>query len=339
MPFLHNNIVPRRDWTRWWRGDMVSVMKKTRSLSLIVPVYNEEGNLGALHAEIKALYNRYDIETIFVDDGSKDTSVAELRRIVKTDSRAKLIIFARNYGQTAAIGAGVAAAAGEVIIPLDADLQNDPADIPRLIEKFDEGYDIVSGWRKDRHDGYLRVLLSRIANGFIARTTGVPLHDYGCTLKAYRATILKQLDFFGEMHRFIPAYASWQGARVTEIKVNHRARVRGASKYGFSRIGKVLLDLIVVKYVLSFGQKPIYFFGFLGAVSGFLGVLSLVAAVVLRFAYGISLIQTPLVLLSALLIIVSVQMVSLGIVADVVIRTRRPEEKRSYVIRERVNLG
>ncbi len=309
-------------------------------LSIIVPLYNEAENIPLLQAEMALLYGQSpSMEVIYVDDGSIDDSLAALKRIASSDERVKVLSFARNYGQTAAMGAGAAVAKGETIVFLDADLQNDPNDIPALLKKMDEGYDVVSGWRKDRHDSRARVFLSHLANGLIARVTGVHLNDYGCTLKAYRAHILKNIDFVGEVHRLLPAYASWQGAKVAEIVVNHRPRTHGVSKYGFSRIGKVLLDLIVVKYFISYAQKPIYFFGFIGIGSMCLGFFSLVLAIFLRFAYHISLIQTPLVLLSALLVMVGVQLITMGIIAEMIMRTRANKEKSPYAIKEKIGLN
>lgn len=312
---------------------------KTNTLSLVIPLYNEEENIPLLHAEISALYPALPrTEVIYVDDGSKDGSIHALRAIAKSDPRVKIISFARNYGQTAAMGAGVKAASGEVIVFSDADLQNDPKDIPALLSKIDEGYDVVSGWRKDRHDARDRVFVSNVANRLIAKVTGVFLNDYGCSLKAYRAHILKNIDFLGGVHRLLPAYASWQGAKVAEVVVNHRPRRHGVSKYGYSRIGKVLLDLIVVKYFISYAQKPIYFFGFIGITSIFLGGVSLFGALFLRFAYNISLIQTPLVLLSALLVMVGVQLITMGIIAEMIMRTRADKEKSPYAIKETINI-
>jgi dolichol-phosphate mannosyltransferase len=234
--------------------------------------------------------------------------------------------------------AGIKFASGEVIVPLDADMQNDPADIPKLIAKLEEGYDIVSGWRKARKDEYFRMLLSRMANRLIVRTTGVDIHDYGCTLKAYRSSIVKNIDFYGEIHRLIPVYASWQGARITEMEVNHYPRKFGYSKYGFSRIGKLLLDLLVVKYFISYAQRPIYFFGWLAILSFVSGFLSFGVAVFLRFVYHISLIETPLPLLTALLMLAGFQLLSMGIIADMIIRTRANKTEMIYSVKEKINL-
>lgn len=317
---------------------MFDNMEKQK-LSLIVPVYNEAENIALIHVEISDLFKKnLEIEVIYVNDGSQDGSATILRELAQSDTRVKIISFARNYGQTAALGMGIRAATGDIIIPLDADLQNDPADIPKLVEKFNEGYDVVSGWRKKRHDDWMRVFVSKLANGLIARVTGVHLNDYGCSLKAYRASIIKNIDLIGEVHRFLPAYATWHGARVTEIEVNHRPRIHGVSKYGFSRIGRVLLDLVSVKYALSYAQKPMYFFGFLGFVSMLLGALALLVALFVRFYFGISLIQTPLVLLAALFEMIGVQLLTMGVLADVVLRTRSDKSESPYVVKETINL-
>ena len=312
---------------------------KTGSISLVIPAYNESENLVPLHKQIVDVLDGLSCtaEIIFVDDGSRDSSASILKDLAKKDPRVKVVLFARNYGQTAAMGAGIKFARGEVIVPLDADMQNDPADIPKLIAKLEEGYDIVSGWRKARKDEYFRMLLSRMANRLIVRTTGVDIHDYGCTLKAYRSGIVKNIDFYGEIHRLIPVYASWQGARITEMEVNHYPRKFGYSKYGFSRIGKLLLDLLVVKYFISYAQRPIYFFGWLAILSFVSGFLSFGIAVFLRFAYHISLIETPLPLLTALLMLAGFQLLSMGIIADMIIRTRANKTEMIYSVKEKIN--
>lgn len=312
---------------------------KTGSISLVIPAYNESENLVPLHKQIVDVLDGLSCtaEIIFVDDGSRDSSASILKDLAKKDPRVKVVLFARNYGQTAAMGAGIKFASGEVIVPLDADMQNDPADIPKLIAKLEEGYDIVSGWRKARKDEYFRMLLSRMANRLIVRTTGVDIHDYGCTLKAYRSGIVKNIDFYGEIHRLIPVYASWQGARITEMEVNHYPRKFGYSKYGFSRIGKLLLDLLVVKYFISYAQRPIYFFGWLAILSFVSGFLSFGVAVFLRFVYHISLIETPLPLLTALLMLAGFQLLSMGIIADMIIRTRANKTEMIYSVKEKIN--
>jgi glycosyltransferase involved in cell wall biosynthesis len=311
----------------------------SQRISIVIPVYNEEENIPLVHKEIGALYKLFsDLEVIYVNDGSSDNSLEKLREVARGDSRVKVVSFARNYGQTAAMGEGFRVATGDIIVPMDADLQNNPSDIPNLIEKFNEGYDVVSGWRKDRHDDFLRVFVSRLANNLIARVTGVKLNDYGCSLKAYRASMVKNIDIVGEVHRFLPAYATWHGARVAEVVVNHRPRQHGVSKYGFSRIGRVLLDLVSVKYTLSYSQKPMYFFGFLGFASMSTGFFVLLCAIFVRFYFGISLIQTPLILLAALFEMIGVQLLTMGILADVILRTRADKSASPYAIKETINI-
>src|SRR5438093_21243 len=233
-------------------------------ISVFLPVFNEEPNLRPLHEKLDRALEQLGrtAEIIYVDDGSSDGSLDVLREIATEDSRVRVLALRRNYGQTPAMSAGIDAARGEVLIPMDADLQNDPADIKRLLEKLDEGYDVVSGWRKHRQDAFItRTLPSRIANSVISRIGGVPLHDYGCSLKAYRREVLKDVNLYGEMHRFIPIYAAWAGGRVTEIPVTHYPRTAGKSKYGLSRTIKVVFDLVTIKFMASYLTKPIYLFG------------------------------------------------------------------------------
>ena len=245
-------------------------------LSIVVPVFNEEESLGVLYDEIcKAVGEKSRCEILFIDDGSTDKSFDILCNIQEKDSRVRVVRLRRNFGQTAALSAGFEYSRGEIIVPLDADGQNDPADIDRLVSKLDEGYDIVSGWRRKRHDKFItRKLPSQAANWLIAKITGVKLHDFGCTLKAYRSKSLKEIRLYGEMHRFIPALASWSGEKVGEMEVNHRPRTSGVTKYGLNRTFKVVLDLITIKFLASFSTKPIYIFGGLGVLSGVGSVLS-----------------------------------------------------------------
>ena len=236
-------------------------------LSIVIPVYNEEANVFPLHERVSAALQGIgiDYEVILVNDGSNDATESNLSVIATKDPRFKVVNFRRNFGQTAAMMAGIDFASGDIIVGLDGDLQNDPADIPKLLDKLAEGYDVVSGWRLNRKDAALnRKLPSRIANWLISRMSGVPLHDYGCTLKAYRKEVVKGVRLYGEMHRFIPIYASWQGGKVTEIPVNHFPRIHGRSKYGLERVIKVILDLLVVKFLASYATKPIYVFGGFG---------------------------------------------------------------------------
>ncbi len=308
--------------------------------SIVIPVYNEAGNLVPLHAKLVAVAPTVsgEMEVIFVDDGSKDGSVAELRLIAAADPRVKVIRFGRNFGQTAAMAAGFEHATGDVIIPMDADLQNDPADIPKLLEKLNEGYDVVSGWRKNRQDDSLRTLPSKIANKLIARVTGVAINDYGCTLKAYRREVLDGVRLYGEMHRFIPAYAAWNGGRVTEIPVAHHPRTIGKSKYSIWRTFKVVLDLLVVKFLTTYFSRPMHFFGIIGFVSIFLGLASGTLALVLKIGWDVSFILTPLPLLTALFLIVGVQFVLMGIIAEMITRTYYESQgKSTYRVAEKIN--
>src|SRR5262252_7915982 len=239
-------------------------------LSLLLPVYNEEENLPRLHERIFQTVGRlgHSFEVIYVDDGSADRSLELLKEFAAKDRRVRVIAFRRNYGQTAAMAAGINAARGDVLIPMDADLQNDPADIEWLLAKLDEGYDVVSGWRKYRKDALLtRRLPSKLANGLVSKISGVELRDYGCSLKAYRRDVVKDVQLYGEMHRFIPIYASWAGARVTEIPVTHYPRVAGKSKYGLSRTIKVVFDLVTIKFMASYMTKPLYAFGWAGMLA------------------------------------------------------------------------
>src|SRR3954471_6214049 len=266
-------------------------------ISVFFPVYNEEPNLRPLHEKLNASLAQLgrSAEIIYVDDGSSDGSLNILREIAAHDPRVRVIAFRRNYGQTPAMAAGIHAARGRVLIPMDADLQNDPADIVRLLDKLDEGYDVVSGWRKNRQDTLItRKIPSKMANWLISKIGGVPLHDYGCSLKAYRRESLADVQLYGEMHRFIPIYASWAGARVAEIPVEHHARTMGKSKYGLSRTVKVVFDLMTIKFMASYQTKPIYVFGSFGMLAFALSITAGVWATVLKFWKGTSYILTPL---------------------------------------------
>jgi glycosyltransferase involved in cell wall biosynthesis len=302
-------------------------------ISVIVPVYNEELNVDELFARITEVVTDESAELIFVDDGSTDGTVARLRAIAATDARVRLVRFRRNFGQTAALSAGIDHASGEIIIPLDGDLQNDPADIPRLLAKLDEGYDVVSGWRRERKDPFHRRLPSVLANRLISWLSGVHLHDYGCSLKAYRRDVLRDVRLYGEMHRFVPIYASWQGARVTELPVLHHPRTRGASNYGIERTLKVVLDLIVVKFLSSYATKPIYVFGGFGLLSLFGAIVVFGIMVYLKLAGIRSFIATPLPLVVVMLLLVGCLSVLLGLVAELTVRTYYESQgKRTYVL-------
>lgn len=311
-------------------------------LSVVVPVYNEEENLKEFHRELGAVLGNNSsspYEIIWVNDGSKDKSLAILKVIAKEDANSKVIDFVHNFGQTAAMSAGIQSATGDVIIPMDADLQNDPIDIPEFLKKIDEGYDVVSGWRKDRKDALvLRKIPSWIANSIIASITGVHIHDYGCSMKAYRRDIIQGVTLYGEMHRFIPAYASWHGGSVTEIIVHHRPRIHGVTKYGISRTFRVILDLILIKFLSKYMNRPIHFFGGMGFISLVLGGVAALVAVYLRLAYAMSFITTPLPVFSAMLIIVGVQLIAMGIIAEMLMRVYYESQgKHPYAIKETIN--
>jgi glycosyltransferase involved in cell wall biosynthesis len=313
-------------------------------LSLFLPVYNEEENLPRLNAKIfeamAALGHSFEI--IYVDDGSRDRSLALLKQFAAADARVKVIAFRRNYGQTAAMAAGIHAAQGEILIPMDADLQNDPADIARLLDKLDEGFDVVSGWRKDRQDAFIsRTLPSRIANALISRIGGVALHDYGCSLKAYRREVLKDVNLYGEMHRFIPIYAAWAGGRVTEIPVTHHPRTAGVSKYGISRTIKVVFDLVTIKFMASYLTKPIYLFGGAGMISFVIALLAGGLAFLMKFAdwpKHADFIQTPLPVVAMVLFALGVQFFLMGLIAEMVVRTYHESQgKPIYTVKARHN--
>lgn len=311
-------------------------------VSLLIPCYNEEESVDELMAEVFEVIdsNQLDAEVVVVDDGSSDGTWARLEKHGASEPRLKLLRFRRNFGQTAAMVAGMDHARGEILIPLDADLQNDPKSIPALLEKIDEGYDVVSGWRKDRQDRVFdRRLPSMAANWLISKVSGVRLHDYGCTLKAYRREVLERVQLYGEMHRFIPVYASWSGAKVTEAVVNHRARKYGTSKYGIMRTFKVLLDLLVVKFLGSYGTKPIYFFGGLGFLLMGGGTLAAVVTLAEKLFRGVWVHQNPLLLVAVFLFLTGVQSLFLGLLAEIGIRTYHESQSLPiYVVRERRNL-
>lgn len=308
-------------------------------LSLFLPVLDEEENLRPMHAKIKAALDALGktAEVIFVDDGSTDKSLSILKEIAAEDASVRVISLRRNYGQTAAMSAGIDAAKGEILIPMDADLQNDPADIKRLLDKLDEGYDVVSGWRKNRQDKLVsRKIPSQIANRVISWIGGVPLHDYGCSLKAYRRDVIQDVKLYGEMHRFIPIYASWAGARVTEIPVDHHARTMGKSKYGISRTIKVIFDLMTIKFMASYQTKPIYVFGTFGMLAFFLAMIAGVWAIVLKF-YGTSFILTPLPVITIVMLAISVQFFLMGLLAELSVRTyHESQDKAIYAVREKI---
>ena len=309
-------------------------------VSVFLPVYNEEPNLLPLHAKLNDALKTLarSAEIVYVDDGSTDGSLRILREIADLDPRVRVIALRRNYGQTAAMAAGIDAAQGKVLIPMDADLQNDPADITRLLQKLDEGYDVVSGWRKNRKDKmFTRKIPSMIANRLISWIGGVPLHDYGCSLKAYRRESLQDVRLYGEMHRFIPIYAAWAGARVTEIPVEHHARIMGKSKYGLSRTLKVVFDLMTIKFMASYQTKPIYVFGSFGMLAFAISVLSGLYAVFLKIFHKADFVQTPLPILSIVMFAVGVQFLLMGLLAEMLVRTyHESQAKTIYAVRERL---
>lgn len=308
-------------------------------LSLFLPVLDEEENLRLMHAKIADALDALgkSAEVIYVDDGSTDKSLSILKEIAASDDRVRVISLRRNYGQTAAMSAGIDAAKGEILIPMDADLQNDPADISRLLDKLNEGYDVVSGWRKNRQDKMIsRKIPSQIANRIISWIGGVPLHDYGCSLKAYRREVIQDVKLYGEMHRFIPIYASWAGARVAEIPVDHHARTMGKSKYGISRTVKVIFDLMTIKFMAEYHTKPIYVFGTFGMLAFFLAFVATIWATVLKFE-GISFIQTPLPVVAVVMLAISVQFFLMGLLAELLVRTyHESQDKAIYAVREKI---
>ena len=300
----------------------------TPQISLIVPVYDEEENLHPLHQAIQQVLTTYDFEIIYVNDGSKDNTAAILDEIASSDSRAHIIHFVRNYGQTAALTAGFRQAQADVIITLDADLQNDPQDIPYLLEKLQEA-DVVCGWRKDRKDTYLtRTLPSKIANWLISRLSNVHLHDYGCTLRAYKKEFIQDIPLYGEMHRFIPIYVTWAGAKLIEVPVRHHPRTKGISKYGLLRIPKVLLDLTTLKFLRDFFVTPIYFFGCFGLLMLCFGIISSTIAFGLWMNAGNQLAIIILSVLGPLTAIFGVVEITLGVIAEVLIRMHFESQKK-----------
>ncbi len=306
-------------------------------LSVVLPVYEEEDNIVELHNEIVQVLDTIDGQTeiIYVDDGSKDSTLDKIKKLHQQDSRVVVVEFRRNFGQTAAMAAGFDLARGKVVIAMDADRQNDPADIPKLLEKIDEGYDLVSGWRFDRKDGFLlRLLPSKIANKLISWATDVKLHDYGCSLKAFRYEVVKQISLYGEMHRFIPAIASSIGVRIAEVKVNHRARVAGTSKYGISRTFRVILDLITVIFLLRFSSKPLQFFGSIGLISGFIGFAINFYLTMDKLLNQVPMSDRPLLLLGILLLFIGLQFITVGLLAELMTRTyHEAQNKPIYNIR------
>ena len=310
-------------------------------LSLIVPIYNEAKSLPLLFERVRSALQGHYFEVILVNDGSSDGSIEVMREVCAADPRFKAIDFRRNFGQTAAINAGIQHATGEVLVLIDSDLENDPSDIPRLLEKMDEGYDVVSGWRRDRWKGQFltRKLPSLLANRLIGRISGVHLHDYGCTLKAYRRDVIKDVVLYGQMHRFIPVYCSWQGGRVGEVPVNYEPRRFGRSNYGLFRTYKVLLDLLLIKFLDKHMTKPIHFFGGAGFLSILVSFLTAALAVYFKVAGMKDFVETPLPMMTAMFFIVGVLMILLGVLAELLMRVYfESQGKAPYDIRATVNL-
>jgi glycosyltransferase involved in cell wall biosynthesis len=314
-------------------------------LSIVLPIYNEVESIPLLISELIPSLERIGrtFEIICIDDGSKDGSFAALKQAHAQDERIRVVRFRRNFGQTAAFSAGFDRARGDVVITMDADLQNDPADIPLLLEKIDEGYDVVSGWRVERwREGtgsfITRKLPSLTANWLISTGTGVHLHDYGCALKAYRNEVVKNIELYGDLHRFIPAIASYYGVSVTEVPVNYRSRQFGTSKYGLSRIVRVVLDLLTVRFLLSYSTRPIQIFGLLGLLSFALGFVIGIYLTFMKLFYGIALSERPLLLLAILLVMIGVQFITMGLLGELVVRTyHESQNKPIYTIREELN--
>jgi glycosyltransferase involved in cell wall biosynthesis len=287
-------------------------------ISIVIPIYNEEANIDKLTKSILTALSDIEYEVLFINDGSTDNSEKEIQDKIKSNSHIKLINLRRNYGQTAAMQAGFDHSKGEIIIPMDGDLQNDPKDIPMLIDKINEGYDVVSGWRKTRLDKkYTRIIPSKIANMLISKISGIHLHDYGCTLKAYRKEILDEIKLYGEMHRFIPIYASWEGAKVTEVAVHHHPRTSGKTKYGLSRIPRVILDLLVIRFFDKSLDRPIHLFGQFGLLMFVIAFLLSILAIFLKVFMNISFILTPLPLLVVFFAMSGLLCIFLGLVAEI----------------------
>jgi glycosyltransferase involved in cell wall biosynthesis len=318
-------------------------MKTTiSSFSLVIPVYNEEDNLALLHENLMSMLTtiNYDYEIIYVDDGSDDTSFVLLEQFAQQNHQVKVVRFTRNYGQTAALAAGIDYAVGDAIIFIDADLQNDPTDIPMMLTKLNEGYDVVSGWRLHRQDTWLtRTLPSQLANWLISKITKVHLHDYGCTLKVYRREVLQGYRLYGEMHRFLPAYAAQVGANIIEVPVKHHPRRYGQSKYGLERTLKVVLDLLTVKFLNSYAQKPIYVFGSVGILLIFLSFSLVFLLLIEKIFYGYSLVTNPLLLMSVMFTILGTQSIFIGLIGELLVRTYYESQgKSTYHINRQLNL-
>jgi glycosyltransferase involved in cell wall biosynthesis len=313
-----------------------------QNVSIVIPVYNEEGNIDELASEILKVnipQNYHLKEVLLIDDGSTDHSVDKIIEVSKKNTIFHLIQFERNYGQTSALSAGFNHASGDIIICLDADLQNKPSDIPKILDKLSEGYDVVSGWRKDRQDPFLRTILSQCANKLIGAVSGLYLHDYGCTLKAYKKKYLNKINLYGEMHRFIPIYLQTVGARISELPVSHAPRKWGESKYGLNRTFKVLLDLLVIRFLNQYSNRPIYLFGSIGFGSILVSMLCMSKALFDKFANDVSLIQTPLTLLSFFSLFMGFLFIVLGLLAELLMRVYYESQNKATYIVKRTTLG
>ncbi len=320
------------------QDDMDVPSEVQMSVSIVIPVFNEADSLPYLHEALLKAFGDLTMhwEVVYVDDGSADRSLAVLEELAsQAPEHTCVVVLRRNFGQTAAIAAGIDYAQGDIIVLMDADLQNDPSDIPMMVKRIEEGYDVVSGWRVQRQDKFLtRTLPSRIANGLISRVTGVHLHDYGCTLKAYRREVITGFRLYGEMHRFIPAYAGWVGAKIIEVPVKHHARKYGKTKYGLERTIKVILDLFTVKFLNSYALKPIYLFGGTGIVLFIGSVISLIYIVVRKLWFGESLVRSPLLQMSTMLFILGFQSILMGLIAELLARTyHESQAKPTYTVR------
>ena len=307
-------------------------------LSVVIPIYNEKQSINSLYKNLESVLPELDksYEVILIDDGSMDGTYDGLLKIHQKNNAYKIIKFRRNFGQTAAMKAGFDYSRGDVVITLDADLQNDPADIPEMLDKLNDGYDIVSGWRKHRKDNTLiRNFPSAVANRIISTLTGVYLHDYGCTLKAYRKEVIKNLELYGEMHRYIPALASWMGVKIAEIPVRHHSRKFGKAKYGISKTIRVILDIMVVKFLLSYSQKPIQVFGLIGLIAGAIGFIVTAYLTIMRIFFNQGLANRPLFTLSIFMILIGIQLITMGLLAELIMRTYHESQNKSiYVVKE-----
>jgi glycosyltransferase involved in cell wall biosynthesis len=326
---------------RFEEGDGKAAPAEGLGISVVVPIHNERGNLRPLHAELTHVLGGLgrDYEILYVDDGSSDGSTGILREIAATDPCTRVVIFRRNYGQTSAMLAGINLASHDAIVTIDGDLQNDPADIPAMVRKLEEGYDLVHGWRKDRQDALLsRKIPSRIANRLVARLMHFPIHDLGCTLKVMRRSIVQEIELYGAMHRFVPILMHQRGARCVEVVTNHRPRGEGESKYGMWRVVTVLLDLLTVKYMLDYSAHPMRLFGGLGLICWLIALLSLGVTIMMKIAGVMDMTGNPLLLMSVMAGLAGLQLLSLGVLSEISARIYYAHsDKTHYAVREKVN--